>query len=264
MNPKTAYGQAFQGILFMAISGVITLLVGLAAADQRHFVASAKPAKGTVVTMLTEHHDNKTRYRPEIQFTAPDGQPVKFRSGMSSSPPAYRVGEAVDVLFDPADPRKAEIDDFKTLWMGYLIGGLMGLLFLVIGGAVAVKGLRAVKKILWLKKNGRLIDAEFQKVETVGGPAVAPVEAGQPPTPAYQQVLGTGAKLFATSASRRRPRYYQILCLGTEEGGAKREFLSEPLLKDPSAKLMTGQKIGVYVDPQDYGDYYMDLAFLKK
>jgi hypothetical protein len=264
MNPKTAYGQAFQGILFMAISGVVTLVVGLAAVNQRHFVASAKPAQGTVVTLLTERHDSKTRYRPEVQFTAPDGQPVKFRSSMSSSPAAYRVGEAVDVLFDPANPRKAEIDDFKTLWLGPVIGGSMGLLFLILGAFIAAKGLRAVKKILWLKKSGRLIETEFQKVETVGGPAVIPVEAGQPPTPAYQQVLGAGAKMFTTSTSRRRPRYYQILSLGTEDGGAKREFLSEPLLKDPSAKLMTGQKIGVYVDPQDYGEYYMDLAFLKK
>lgn len=253
MNLSGAGGRTFQGIVFVIISVIIVAIAAHTAADERRFVSTAQKAKGMVVNLLTERHDNKTRYRPEVQFTAPDGQQIKFRSSMSSSPPAYREGESVGVLFDPANPRKAEIDSFKTLWMGPLIAGLMGLLFLVIGGAVAAKGIYALAALARLKKSGLLLQTEFQRVDTVGGP---PAPAELPSGTMTQAVSGVK---YAVSASRRSRRYYQIVTLGADATGAKREFLSQPLGKDPSAKMTPGMHIGVYVDPQDYGTYYMEL-----
>ena len=52
---------------------------------------------------------------------------------LSSSPPSYHRGQTVKVLYNPADPREAQIDrGVANYWLAALFGG-MGFLFLVMG-----------------------------------------------------------------------------------------------------------------------------------
>lgn len=55
-------------------------------------------------------------YSPVIEFEA-SGQAWTFESNNASSPPAYEVGEAVPVLYDPADPNTAQIDHWAERWL---------------------------------------------------------------------------------------------------------------------------------------------------
>lgn len=55
-------------------------------------------------------------YSPVIEFTV-NGQTYSFDGGNASDPPAYRVGEGVEVIYDPSDPDTAQIDKWTERWL---------------------------------------------------------------------------------------------------------------------------------------------------
>ncbi|MBK9924467.1 MAG: DUF3592 domain-containing protein [Anaerolineales bacterium] len=77
-----------------------------------------KTAIGTVVR-LEESSDSDGGccvYSPVVEFTAND-QTYSFESGNASYPPAYEVGEEVNVIYDPADPNTAQINKWTERWL---------------------------------------------------------------------------------------------------------------------------------------------------
>jgi hypothetical protein len=54
-------------------------------------------------------------YSPVVEFQVKE-QTYVFESDSASYPPAYEVGESVEVLYDPADPNKAQINKFGERW----------------------------------------------------------------------------------------------------------------------------------------------------
>jgi hypothetical protein len=55
-------------------------------------------------------------YSPVIEFNA-NGQTHSFEGGNASDPPAYEVGEVVNVIYDPADPGTAQINKWTERWL---------------------------------------------------------------------------------------------------------------------------------------------------
>jgi hypothetical protein len=55
-------------------------------------------------------------YSPVIEFSA-NGQTHSFEGGNASDPPAYDVGEVVNVIYDPADPATAQINKWTERWL---------------------------------------------------------------------------------------------------------------------------------------------------
>lgn len=72
------------------------------------FGIGAKEAKGTVTDFIGGS--------PIVEFEV-GGQTFSFQSSISSSPPAYFVGEKVDVLYRPNNPRSAQINSFTDRWL---------------------------------------------------------------------------------------------------------------------------------------------------
>lgn len=54
-------------------------------------------------------------YSPVVQFEA-NGQTYTFEGSTASDPPQYKVGEVVNVRYDPADPNTAQIDSIFERW----------------------------------------------------------------------------------------------------------------------------------------------------
>lgn len=71
---------------------------------------------GTVTGLEESTTDGSTTYSPVVEFTA-NGQTYTFESDNASSPPAYQVGETVNVRYDPADPSTAQIDKLTERWL---------------------------------------------------------------------------------------------------------------------------------------------------
>jgi hypothetical protein len=131
--------RLFLGSVFALVG--VGLLVGAAISyrQTQQFLTHSIQATGTVISLergVSRNSDGETSvtYTPVVRYAAADGQEHRFASSMSSSPPAYQVGQEVSVRYDPAPPFKAEINDFLSLNFGTLICGLMGTIFAAIGG----------------------------------------------------------------------------------------------------------------------------------
>jgi hypothetical protein len=55
-------------------------------------------------------------YSPVIEFDA-DGQTYSFEGDNASDPPAYEVGEVVNVIYRPSDPNTAQINKWTERWL---------------------------------------------------------------------------------------------------------------------------------------------------
>lgn len=139
-----------ESIVEMMLRGMLILIVGTGmlattawlVLEQEHFLKVAQRAPGEVVAL------NAGGSHPQIRFSAPDGQSISYPQGGLIF--GYREGMAVQVLFDPAEPRRsATIDDFGAVWSApILVGGIGGGLFL--GGLWT----------LWLSRRHHAVNAD--------------------------------------------------------------------------------------------------------
>jgi hypothetical protein len=99
----------------LILAGLILLLLGMRQMKSGDaYVAHAVKAQGEVVALaekryiVTKGKAHKAFY-PVVRFTA-DGREMRFTSDMAGSQPEYKVGDKVEVVYDPADPSKAKIN----------------------------------------------------------------------------------------------------------------------------------------------------------
>jgi hypothetical protein len=121
-------------IIFFFWLGLGLFVLGLTFyfwSDTQSFLAKAVPTTGTVLQM--EESDDGGTYAPVVGFQTLTGQKIEYHSNTSTNPPAYRVGDKVNVLYDPAKSSNVRINDFISLWLLVLILGIMGSIFTAIG-----------------------------------------------------------------------------------------------------------------------------------
>jgi len=122
------------------IASIILGLVGLVLLGiafflwmrMREFVVTARAVKGTVIRMVS---DSEGASAPVFKFTASNGDVIEKRETMYSNPPAHKVGDVVDILYDPNDPQSARVAKTSGLYFAPILLAVMGLAF-VAGGAV--------------------------------------------------------------------------------------------------------------------------------
>lgn len=79
---------------------------------------SGNTTTGTVIE-LEESSSNEGGccvYSPVIEFQA-NGQTYTFEGDNASYPPAYQVGETVQVIYDPGDLNTAQINKWSERWL---------------------------------------------------------------------------------------------------------------------------------------------------
>jgi len=91
-------------------------------------LSTGERAHGTVLFCELVKTLHGSSYYPVVQFATRHGQAVQFRDKMGSDPPAYREGQAVDVLYFPTIPEtSATIDRGALNWLApaiLCIGGV--------------------------------------------------------------------------------------------------------------------------------------------
>jgi Protein of unknown function (DUF3592) len=96
--------------------------------NQKRKLESRVAATGTVVELTNSITSNGRRIIcPVVEFTAPSGEKTRFTSDFGSLPASHKIGQSVNVRYDPVDPQKAEIESAMTLWLTPLILVFMGL-----------------------------------------------------------------------------------------------------------------------------------------
>jgi hypothetical protein len=115
------------------------MALGLAVLVQVAFVNGriavlGRPADGVIVA-VERSKSGRGATIPTVEFKTADGDKVLFRGfGQTRSP--YAVGQRCRVRYVPADPSRAEIDSWPTLWRALLIASALGIA--LIAGAVVI------------------------------------------------------------------------------------------------------------------------------
>jgi hypothetical protein len=124
--------------IFLGI-GLLTLTIGVFfGLRTRRLLKQGVTAPGVVIENVVEErvgsdHSISRTYRPKVRFRSPNGEEVIFVSHTGFGQPAYRQDDAVEVLYDPADPHSAEVKSFWSLWLGPILVSLIGLVPLLVG-----------------------------------------------------------------------------------------------------------------------------------
>ncbi len=157
-------------IIFVGVFGLVGvafLIVALfTVRSELSFREGAITAPGIVVDLApTQSSKGGTSYKPVFRFTDRNDKVHTVTGSLSSSPPSYRPGEAVSVLYRTDDPDGAQIDSFMESWFLPLIFGSIGTVFTAVASGFGMYSLRARRRRSWLAANGTRIQARVSGVE---------------------------------------------------------------------------------------------------
>jgi hypothetical protein len=128
---KHTFGELMPWLLF-AFVGTVFLIVGLSV-GATFITGLPQPAgaEGRVV----DYDESDGGYRAIVEFTTADGQRVAFVDSTTSNSRLYRLEQTVEVVYDPAGPRRtARINSLPlTMWS-------LPIVFVGLGGFFAVFG----------------------------------------------------------------------------------------------------------------------------
>ncbi|PWR22589.1 DUF3592 domain-containing protein [Zavarzinia aquatilis] len=119
-----------MGLVFLATLGLaLWLQAGRGGAEKatgsvlRYETAGGRSSSGP----------GRTLYCPVVGFSTRDGRWIELTSSTCAQPPAYAIGESVEVDYDPAAPEMAAFGGFFTRHLLSLVFGGIGAIFTVLG-----------------------------------------------------------------------------------------------------------------------------------
>lgn len=227
MTVRGLFKYFFVAFGFAAIVMAVVLYLNTAS-----FMKEAVSGQGVLENVHERRVDEKTVCEWVVRFRTEDGRPTEFSTRAGTRCAGARIGDAVPILYPPARPAEARVDDFFALWGGSIIGGLIGPVFLLIGGIWIAAGRRKRRRVATLMREGRRIETELERVEHV------------------------------TSMKMQYRHPYRVVTRGRDPlSGDSRRFLSDYLWYDPSPYLQD-VSVPVFIERDDPRRYHMDLSFL--
>ncbi len=220
----------WSSVIFFLVFTIGVLLASAAWSNYQEtqsFVATANPVQGYITAFRqSTDSDGAISYFPVISFQDETGQQHEVRASFSVSLADWNIGDAITILYDKTAPNEAIINSFSELYALVIILGIIGLIFLLVGGIGLYRGLKRILLKRWLIAHGEVIEAE---VSAVGVDRSIRVN-GQSP--------------------------YYITCKYPDaESGVFREYKSVRLWRDPANYVKN--TIKVYRDPMEHKRYYV-------
>lgn len=129
------------GRIIVPLVGIVFLsLAGWWGWDTWTFVQRGEPATAKIerfeqrTSKKRRSGTSRTRtyYAPVFTFQDTKGASHTVTSSTGSSKPAYKAGDQIRVLYDPADPQKARINTFSDLWLFPVVFGGIGVVCLAV------------------------------------------------------------------------------------------------------------------------------------
>jgi hypothetical protein len=141
------------------IPAVIFTLAGLGLAFAGNYVRQAtleeirpmQRAQGTVVDIETvrSRRGGGDSYKPVVEYRPAGDDPIRFQTGFSGAQFLLpKKGDAVEVLYNPANPAGARLNSFLDLWMAPTALLAMGGVFALFGLGGLLRGIRAALKLI--------------------------------------------------------------------------------------------------------------------
>jgi len=129
-------GFFIGGCLASLIS--LGLLIGaiMVYVRQGRQAAGRVSVKGTVVSLekRSTNPGSAGMYYPMIEYSLPNGETVRFESAFGTMPASYKIGQSVTALYNPSDPREAEVSSLVSRYLYPGIMAFIGLVTLCLGG----------------------------------------------------------------------------------------------------------------------------------
>jgi len=211
------------GVVFVAVAAWLYLRDG-------EFTEGAVRARGSVIQMVGSGGSDGYTYTPVVAFEDADGVLHTVAGTVSSNPPQYETGEAVEVIYPPGAPDEARIDSFLERFFLSLVFGGIGTVFTAIGGALVFFVIRHRRIAAQLRANGLPIQAKF-----------------------LQCYLDTNVQVNGRSP-------YRVTCEATHPATGKlQSYTSDPIWIDLSREL-SGREVRVLVDLARPSRHLVDLS----
>ena len=105
----------------------------------RRFLCTSAATTGTVKRLLVDDDmspDGDVYYRVLVEFADSAGRPVEVTWPTGTTPPPYRIGQQVPILYDTHRPQHATINSLGSIWFWVLT--LFGLGAAFAGGGIAL------------------------------------------------------------------------------------------------------------------------------
>jgi hypothetical protein len=135
--------KVFSKVL-LAIGLILLAVAGIMYAFSTIFVSRAELVNGSVTAINPYYNPdyNSTTYCPLVIFTTKTGQKLTLDSEVCSSPADYKVGDELQVYYDPQNPANAQIKNFWSQNLQAVSIGALGLPFFALGGLLLIGTLR--------------------------------------------------------------------------------------------------------------------------
>jgi hypothetical protein len=171
------------------------------------------------------------------------------------------VGDSVEVLYLPQDPRGARLHDWFSLWgLAAILGGL-GSVFAAVSAGLTVASVRG-------RRRGSRTHA--LDLPSHDEPDVDP--DGEPGSTSDPELLRRGARVQAdvqrvqptgTMAGNGSQNFRIVAQWLDPDRHEVRIFTSDEIPFDPTPYL-TGRTINVYIAPDNPAHHYVDISFLPR
>ncbi len=112
MNWKTmVYYGIPLGCIFFLVSGCAFFVW------RAMFVSNSKIAQATLVRLIESYdEDGELFYKHEFSFVDDKGGNHSAVSMIASYPPHGKVGDIIEILYDPENPSRVDVNTFSDLW----------------------------------------------------------------------------------------------------------------------------------------------------
>lgn len=136
-------GRFLPLLVVNAILAVATIAALLLTRQSFELAFQGEKTTGQVIGLVqSTDSEGGTFYSPVVTFTIGE-RTLQIQGQTASYPPAYRVGEEVEVVYNPDNISKAAINKFSELWLLPTVIGGVAAIFFVTANLVMVAGLLA-------------------------------------------------------------------------------------------------------------------------
>ena len=117
--------------IFFVVSSTLLIAAVFLFRSTKRFLKSAKTASGIVLENVCQTDaDGDPYFCPRFSFKTAEGQEIVVQSCNGTNPASFRVKQSVTVLYDLENPEDARINSFGQLWLGPIVFGIVGGVFL--------------------------------------------------------------------------------------------------------------------------------------
>jgi len=122
-------------LVFLTVAVISLAIAAVSAASAIRTLSREEIAQGYVIDLVARRDQTGNEfYYPMVEYYLPDGSSKTVQLSEGSWPPAYEIGEAIIVAYDPDKPLKARIKSFEStmvMWVLPTITGVLGVAFLI-------------------------------------------------------------------------------------------------------------------------------------